>query len=42
MTETTTYPDTVPVAGGRIRLHRQGKRGPALVLVHYWGGSAAT
>ncbi|WP_406222548.1 alpha/beta fold hydrolase [Streptomyces decoyicus] len=42
MTKTTIYTGAVPVAGGQIRLHQRGQRGPALVLVHYWGGSAAT
>lgn len=42
MAKTTTCTGSVPVAGGLIRLHRRGQRGPAVVLVHYWGGSAAT
>ncbi|MHA7961028.1 alpha/beta fold hydrolase [Streptomyces sp. L500] len=39
-TETTTHP--VPVSGGAIGVRKQGRRGPALVFVHYWGGSAGT
>ncbi|MFI9721817.1 alpha/beta fold hydrolase [Streptomyces sp. NPDC052396] len=32
----------VPVTGGTLGAHRRGRRGPTLVLVHYWGGSART
>jgi pimeloyl-ACP methyl ester carboxylesterase len=39
MTETTT---TVPVAGGALDVRVGGRTGPALVFVHYWGGSADT
>ncbi|SEK92764.1 alpha/beta fold hydrolase [Nonomuraea pusilla] len=39
MTETTT---TVPVAGGSLNVRTEGRAGPALVFVHYWGGSAGT
>jgi pimeloyl-ACP methyl ester carboxylesterase len=39
-TETTT--DNVLVTGGAIDVRRQGQRGPTLVFVHYWGGSART
>ncbi|MGW4771818.1 alpha/beta fold hydrolase [Nocardia sp. NPDC004278] len=33
---------TVRVAGGAIEVRSKGHTGPALVFVHYWGGSAAT
>jgi pimeloyl-ACP methyl ester carboxylesterase len=39
MTETTS---TVRVAGGTIEVRAKGHTGPALVFLHYWGGSAAT
>jgi len=39
-TETTIH--SVPVIGGAIDVRRQGRRGPTLVFVHYWGGSAGT
>ncbi|WP_433680302.1 alpha/beta fold hydrolase [Nocardia sp. CA-119907] len=39
MTENTS---TVRVAGGTIEVRSKGHVGPALVFVHYWGGSAAT
>ncbi|WP_433178205.1 alpha/beta fold hydrolase [Actinoallomurus sp. CA-150999] len=37
MTETT-----IAVTGGAVGVRRRGGDGPALVLVHYWGGSART
>ncbi|MCO5994819.1 alpha/beta fold hydrolase [Actinoallomurus rhizosphaericola] len=40
MTETTIT--SVPVTGGAIDVRRQGRGGPTLVLLHYWGGSART
>ncbi|KPI00090.1 hypothetical protein OV450_0862 [Actinobacteria bacterium OV450] len=33
---------TVRVAGGTVEVRSKGRTGPALVFVHYWGGSAAT
>lgn len=39
MTETTM---PVPVAGGTLDVRVGGRTGPALVFVHYWGGSAGT
>ncbi|MFE1979304.1 alpha/beta fold hydrolase [Streptomyces hygroscopicus] len=39
MTENTM---TVPVAGGSLDVRTAGDTGPALVFVHYWGGSADT
>ncbi|AQZ60292.1 alpha/beta hydrolase [[Actinomadura] parvosata subsp. kistnae] len=39
MTETTR---AVPVAGGSLDVRTGGHDGPALVFVHYWGGSAGT
>ncbi|WP_214409655.1 alpha/beta fold hydrolase [Sphaerisporangium fuscum] len=39
MTETTR---TLPVAGGSLDVRTGGHTGPALVFVHYWGGSADT
>ncbi|MFF9813558.1 alpha/beta fold hydrolase [Streptomyces sp. NPDC014006] len=39
MTETTR---PVPVAGGTLDVRVGGRTGPALVFVHYWGGSAGT
>jgi pimeloyl-ACP methyl ester carboxylesterase len=39
MVETTR---TVPVAGGSLDVRAGGRTGPALVFVHYWGGSAGT
>ncbi|MFG2833168.1 alpha/beta fold hydrolase [Streptomyces sp. NPDC048434] len=39
MTESTS---TVRVAGGTVEVRSKGRNGPALVFVHYWGGSAAT
>lgn len=39
-TETTST--SVRVTGGTIDVRRQGRGGPALVLLHYWGGSART
>ncbi|GAA2310010.1 alpha/beta hydrolase [Nonomuraea roseoviolacea subsp. roseoviolacea] len=39
MTETTM---TVPVPGGSLDVRVGGGAGPALVFVHYWGGSAGT
>ncbi|MFI1973322.1 alpha/beta fold hydrolase [Streptomyces cinnamoneus] len=39
MPETTT---TVPVVGGSLDVRAGGRSGPALVFVHYWGGSAGT
>ncbi|MEU4657665.1 alpha/beta hydrolase [Streptomyces sp. NPDC023723] len=39
MTETTT---TVPVADGSLDVRVNGAGAPALVFVHYWGGSADT
>ncbi|MEU5128415.1 alpha/beta fold hydrolase [Streptomyces mobaraensis] len=36
----TTRP--VPVAGGTLDVRVGGRTGPALVFVHYWGGSADT
>ncbi|MGI5336272.1 alpha/beta fold hydrolase [Streptomyces sp. CA-181903] len=36
----TTRP--VPVAGGALDVRVGGRTGPALVFVHYWGGSAGT
>ncbi|MFI1198709.1 alpha/beta fold hydrolase [Streptomyces sp. NPDC020883] len=39
MVETTT---AVPVAGGQLDVRTGGRTGPALVFVHYWGGSADT
>ncbi|MEU6587740.1 alpha/beta hydrolase [Streptomyces sp. NPDC046881] len=32
----------VPVAGGALEVRVGGRTGPALVFVHYWGGSADT
>ncbi|MFE4208769.1 alpha/beta fold hydrolase, partial [Streptomyces goshikiensis] len=32
----------VRVAGGTVEVRSKGRTGPALVFVHYWGGSAAT
>ncbi|GAA4633028.1 alpha/beta hydrolase [Actinoallomurus vinaceus] len=37
MTETT-----IAVTGGAVGVSRRGQGGPALVLAHYWGGSART
>lgn len=39
MTENTS---TVRVAGGTVKVRSKGRTGPALVFVHYWGGSAGT
>ncbi|WP_438490046.1 alpha/beta fold hydrolase [Streptomyces sp. S186] len=39
MAETTT---AVAVAGGALDVRAGGRTGPALVFVHYWGGSADT
>ncbi|GAA1221085.1 alpha/beta hydrolase [Kitasatospora nipponensis] len=39
MTETTS---TVRVTDGTFAVRSKGQAGPALVFVHYWGGSAAT
>ncbi|MEU8473024.1 alpha/beta hydrolase [Streptomyces sp. NPDC029006] len=39
MTETTRL---VPVTGGALDVRVGGSTGPALVFVHYWGGSADT
>ncbi|MGI5404965.1 alpha/beta fold hydrolase [Streptomyces sp. CA-135486] len=39
MTESTS---NVRVLGGTIEVRSKGHTGPALVFVHYWGGSAAT
>lgn len=39
MAETTTG---VAVSGGCLDVLTRGRTGPALVFVHYWGGSAAT
>lgn len=39
MTETTSR---VRVAGGSLDVRSQGRTGPTLVFVHYWGGSAGT
>jgi pimeloyl-ACP methyl ester carboxylesterase len=33
---------TVRVAGGELKIRRRGRGGPALVFLHYWGGSART
>ncbi|WP_261564417.1 alpha/beta fold hydrolase [Frankia gtarii] len=33
---------TVPVAGGSLVVHRRRAAGPALLFLHYWGGSART
>ncbi|MEV7596297.1 alpha/beta fold hydrolase [Kitasatospora sp. NPDC089797] len=38
----SSAPTPVPVDGGTLHVRRQGRHGPALVLVHYWGGSART
>ncbi|GAA3078385.1 hypothetical protein GCM10020000_74910 [Streptomyces olivoverticillatus] len=41
VSETTIH--SVRVSGGAIDVRRQGRqRGPTLVFVHYWGGSAGT
>jgi pimeloyl-ACP methyl ester carboxylesterase len=32
----------VPVAGGSLAVGRRSGRGPTLLLLHYWGGSAGT
>lgn len=40
MTETTIQ--ELRVSGGTITVRRSGRRGPTLVLLHYWGGSART
>ncbi|MET9171518.1 alpha/beta fold hydrolase [Streptomyces sp. SCPE 10] len=44
MTESTRTESarTVAVAGGNLEVRTAGHAGPALVFVHYWGGSAHT
>ena len=32
----------IPVSGGHIEVQRRGGGGPAVVFLHYWGGSATT
>jgi pimeloyl-ACP methyl ester carboxylesterase len=32
----------LPLPGGTVALERRGRRGPTLVFLHYWGGSART